>query len=87
MVRRFAPWLTNQLNVVMANRLGIRITDEQRQRIDDNMQGMIEDILTDHGMRPVTRISGAPLIVIATNTDAVPMPRPVPFSDLAQARA
>ena len=86
MVRRFAPWLINQLNVAMSNRLGIRMTDEQRQRIDDNMQGMIEDILTDHGMRPVTKISGAPLLVVATNTDVVPMPRPV-LSALAQARA
>ena len=86
MVRRFAPWLINQLNVAMSNRLGVRMTDEQRQRIDDNMQGMIEDILTDHGMRPVTKISGAPLIVVATNTDVVPMPRPA-LSALAQARA
>jgi hypothetical protein len=51
------------------------------------MQERIEDILTDHGMRPVTKISGPPLIVIAANTDAVPMPRPAPFSQLVQARA
>ena len=59
MVRRFAPWLINQLNGAMSIRLGIRMTDEQTQRIRDNMQEMIEDIFTDYGMRPVTRISGA----------------------------
>jgi hypothetical protein len=87
MVRRFAPWLINQLNVAMCNRLGVRMTDEQRQRIDDNMQEMIEDILTDHGMRPMTKVTGAaPLIVVATNKDPVPMPRPA-LTVLAQARA
>jgi hypothetical protein len=87
MVRRFAPWLTHQLNVAMCHRLGIRMTDEQRQRIDENMQEMIEDILTDHGMRPVTKVTGAaPLIVVATNNDPVPMPRPA-LTALAQARA
>jgi hypothetical protein len=31
---------------------------------------MIEDILTDYGMRPVIKISGTPLIVVAANADA-----------------
>jgi hypothetical protein len=70
MVCRFAPWLVHQLNVAMSIRLGIRMTDEQRQRIHDNMQEMIEDILTDYGMRPVAKISGSPLIVLAANADA-----------------
>jgi hypothetical protein len=70
MVRRFAPWIINQLNVAMCIRLGIRMTDEQRQRIHDNMQEMIEDILTDYGMRPVTRVSGGPLIFVAASADA-----------------
>jgi hypothetical protein len=70
MVRRFAPWLINQLNVAMSIRLGIRMTDEQRQRLHDTMQEMIEDILTDYGMRPVIKISGTPLIVVAANADA-----------------
>jgi hypothetical protein len=70
MVYRFAPWLTHQLNVAMSIRLGIRMSDEQRQRLHDNMQEMIEDILTDHGMRPVIKSSGAPLLVVAANADA-----------------
>jgi hypothetical protein len=70
MVRRFAPWLIHQLNVAMSIRLGIRMTDEQRQRLHDTMQEMIEDILTDYGMRPVIKISGTPLIVVAANADA-----------------
>jgi hypothetical protein len=70
MVRRFAPWLTNQLNLAMSNRLGIRMTDEQKQRIRDGMQEMIEDILTDYGLRPVTKISGASLIIVAASADA-----------------
>ena len=86
MVRRFGPWLTNQLNVAMSIRLGIRMTDEQTQRIHDNMQEMIEDIFTDYGMRPVTRISGAPLIIVAANADAGPTARPSRAS-LVQARA
>jgi hypothetical protein len=86
MVRRFAPWLINQLNVAMSIRLGIRITDEQTQRIHDEMQEMIEDILTDYGMRPVIKVSGAPLIVVAANTDVAPTARPYRGS-LAQARA
>ena len=53
-----------------AIRLGVRMTDEQRQRLHDNMQEMIEDILTDHGMRPVIKISGTPLLVVAANADA-----------------
>jgi hypothetical protein len=76
MVCRFAPWLVHQLNVAMAIRLGIRMTDEQRQRIHDNMQEMIEDILTDYGMRPVAKISGTPLIVVAANADVGPAARP-----------
>ena len=86
MVRRFAPWLTNQLNLAMSIRLGIRMTNEQTQRIHDEMQEMIEDILTDYGMRPVTRISGAPLIIVAANADAGPTARPSRGS-LVQARA
>ena len=86
MVRRFAPWLTNQLNLAMSIRLGIRMTNEQTQRIHDEMQEMIEDILTDYGMRPVTKISGAPLIIVAANADAEPTARPSRCS-LVQARA
>jgi hypothetical protein len=86
MVRRFAPWLTNQLNLAMSIRLGIRMTNEQTQRIHDEMQEMIEDILTDYGMRPVTKISGAPLIIVAANADAGPTARPSRGS-LVQARA
>ena len=73
MVCRFAPWLINQLNVAMSDRLGVRMTDEQKQRIHENMQEMIEDILTDHGMRPITKISGAPLVIAATGTDVGPV--------------
>ena len=86
MVRRFAPWLIHQLNVAMLIRLGIRMSDQQTQRIQDNMQEMIEDIFTDHGMRPVTRVSGAPLIVVAANADAGPTARPS-RPTLVQARA
>ena len=86
MVRRFAPWLTNQLNLAMSIRLGIRMTNEQTQRIHDEMQEMIEDILTDYGMRPVTKISGAPLIIVAANADAGPTALPSRGS-LVQARA
>jgi hypothetical protein len=70
MVRRFAPWLINQLNVAMAIRLGIRMTDDQAQRIHDDMQEMIEDILTDYGMRPVFKVSGVPLRVVAASAGA-----------------
>ena len=76
MVRRFAPWLINQLNVAMTIRLGIRVTDEQTQRIHDNMQDMIEDILTDYGMRLVTKMSGAPLMIVAASADAGPTAPP-----------
>ena len=76
MVRRFGPWLSHQLNVAMSIRLGIRMTDEQTRRIHDNMQEMIEDILTDYGMRPVTKVSGSPLILVAANADAAPPARP-----------
>jgi hypothetical protein len=69
MVRRFAPWLIQQLNLAMSIRLGSCLTDEQKQRIHDNMQEMIEDILTDHGMRPVSRVSATPLIAIAASAD------------------
>jgi hypothetical protein len=86
MVRRFGPWLSHQLNVAMSLRLGIRMTDEQTQRIHANMQEMIEDILTDHGMRPVTKISGAPLLVVAASADAGPAARPG-RGGLVQARA
>ena len=78
MVRRFAPWLISQLNLAMSIQLGIRLTDEQTQRIHDNMQEMIEDILTDYGMRPVTKISGVPLIVVAASADARSNARPYP---------
>jgi hypothetical protein len=84
MVRRFAPWLIHQLNVAMSIRLGIRMTDEQTQRIHDTMQDMIEDILTDYGMRPVFKGSGAPLIIVATSTGAGSTARP---PRLAQVRA
>jgi hypothetical protein len=86
MVRRFAPWLINQLNLAMSIRLGIRMSDEQRQRIRDEMQEMIEDILTYYGMRPVTKISGAPLIVVAANADVGPAAR-AHRGALVQARA
>jgi hypothetical protein len=70
MVRRFSPLLINQLNLAMSNRLGIRMTEEHKQRIHDSMQEMIEDILTDYGMRPVTKVSGPPLIIVAASADA-----------------
>jgi hypothetical protein len=70
MVRRFAPWLIHQLNMAMSIRLGIRMTDEQVQRIHDSMQEMIEDILTDYGMRPVFKMSRGSLIIIAASADA-----------------
>ena len=76
MVCRFAPWLINQLNVAMSDRLGIRMTDEQKQRIHENMQEMIEDILTDHGMRPSTKISGAPLVIAAAGAEVGPVTGP-----------
>jgi hypothetical protein len=76
MVCRFAPWLINQLSVAMSDRLGIRMTDEQKQRIHENMQEMIEDILTDHGMRPITKISGAPLVIVAASADVGPVAGP-----------
>jgi hypothetical protein len=86
MVRRFAPWLIHQLNLAMSIRLGICMTDEQTQRIHDNMQEMIEDILTDYGMTPVTKISGVSLIVVAGSADSGSNARPYP-DGLAQARA
>jgi hypothetical protein len=86
MVRRFAPWLIYQLNLVMSIRLGIRMTDEQRQRIHDNMQDMIEDILTDYGMRSDIKVSGTPLITVAASADAGSTARPRPVG-LIQARA
>jgi hypothetical protein len=76
MVRRFAPWLINQLNLAMSIRLGIRMTDEQTQRIRDNMQEMIEDILTDHGMRPDFKVSRVPLMIVAARADAGSTARP-----------
>jgi hypothetical protein len=76
MVRRFAPWLINQLNLAMSIQLGIRMTDEQTQRIRDNMQEMIEDILTDYGMRPVFKVSGVPLMIVAARADAGSTARP-----------
>jgi hypothetical protein len=76
MVCRFAPWLIYQLSVAMSDRLGIRMTDEQKQRIHENMQEMIEDILTDHGMRPITNISGVPLVIVAASADVGPVARP-----------
>jgi hypothetical protein len=86
MVRRFGPWLIHQLNVAMAIRLGIRLTDEQTQRIRDSMQEMIEDILTDYGMRPVFKLSGVPLVIVAASAEAESTARPDP-ARLAQARA
>ena len=84
MVRRFAPWLINQLNLATSIRLGIRMTDEQTQRIHDNMQEMIEDILTDYGMRPDFKVSGGPLVIVAASAGAGSTARP---GRLAQARA
>jgi hypothetical protein len=86
MVHRFGPWLIHQLNVAMAIRLGIRLTDEQTQRIRDSMQEMIEDILTDYGMRPHFKVSGAPLVIVAAGAEAGSTARPDP-DRLAQARA
>jgi hypothetical protein len=86
MVRRFAPWLIQQLNLAMSIRLGSCLTDEQKQRIHDHMQEMIEDILTDHGMRPVTKVSGTSLMVVAASADAGSLARSYP-DGLAQARA
>ena len=85
MVRRFAPWLINQLDLAMSIRLGGCMTDEQKQRIHDQMQEMIEDILADCGMRDVTKISRVPLTVVAASADAGSNARPYP-DDLAQAR-
>ena len=85
MVRRFAPWLIQQLNLAMSIRLGSCLTDEQKQRIHDNMQEMIEDILTDHGMRPVTKAAGTPLMLVAASADAGSHARACP-DGLAQAR-
>jgi hypothetical protein len=86
MVLRFAPWLIHQLNVAMSIRLGIRVTDEQTQRIHDNMQEMIEDILTDYGMRPVTKISGVPLIIVAASADAKSPALPDSVAGMGRAR-
>jgi hypothetical protein len=86
MVRRFAPWLIQQVNLAMSIRLGSCLTDEQKQRIHHKMQEMIEDILTDHGMRPVTKISGTPLSVVAASANAGSHARSYP-DGLAQARA
>jgi hypothetical protein len=70
MVRRFAPWLIHQLNVAMSIRLGIRMTDDHVERIRDGMQEMIEDILTDYGMRPVFKTSRGSLIILEGTADA-----------------
>ena len=86
MVHRFGPWLIHQLNVAMSIRLGIRLTDEQTQRILDSMQEMIEDILTDYGMRPDFKVSGVPLVIVAASAEAQSTARPDP-GRLAQARA
>jgi hypothetical protein len=37
---------------------------------------MIEDILTDHGMRPVFKVSGVPLMIVAARADAGSTARP-----------
>jgi hypothetical protein len=76
MVRRFAPWLIHQLNMAMSIRLGIRMTDEQVQRIRDSMQEMIEDVLTDYGMRPVFKTSRGSLIILAATADCGSTARP-----------
>ena len=86
MVRRFAPLLINQLNLAMSIRLGSCMTDAQKERIHVGMQDMIEDILTDCGLRPVAKISGVPLTVVAGSADAGSNARPF-MDDLAQARA
>jgi hypothetical protein len=83
MVRRFAPWLINQLNLAMSIRLGIRMTDEQMQRVHDSMQDMIEDILTDYGLRPVFKVSRVPLMIVPASAGAGSTARP---GRLAQAR-
>lgn len=86
MVRRFAPLLINQLNLAMSIRLGSCMTDEQKQRIHDGMQEMIEDILTDRGMRPLPKVSGVPLTVVAGSADAGSDAHPYP-DGLARASA
>jgi hypothetical protein len=86
MVRRFAPWVIHQLNLTMSIRLGSCLTDGQKQRVHDSMQEMIEDILADCGMEPVTKISGVPLTVVAGSAEAGPDARAYP-DGLAQARA
>jgi hypothetical protein len=86
MVRRFAPWLINQLNLAMTSRLGIRMTEEQAQRIHDSMQEMIEDILTDYGMRPNTSVAGPPLITVAASAEVATTARHYAGS-LAEVRA
>ena len=84
MVRRFAPWLIHQLNLAMSIRLGSGLTDEQKQKIHDQMQEMIEGVLADCGMRPVARTPGVPLTVVAGRAGAQSDARPGP-DDLAQA--
>jgi hypothetical protein len=86
MARRFAPWLINQLNLAMSIRLGSGLTDAQKQRIDDRMQEMIEDVLADCGMAPAAKTSGVPLTVVAGSADAGSDARAYP-EGLSQARA
>lgn len=86
MVRRFAPMLINQLNLAMSIRLGSCMTDEQKERIHVGMQGMIEDILADCGMRPAAKISGVPLTVVAGSADGGSDAR-LYLDDLVQASA
>jgi hypothetical protein len=65
MVRRFAPWLIHQMNQAMSIRLGSGLTEEQKQRIHDGMQAMLEDVLADCGVAPAAKLSGVPLTVVA----------------------
>jgi hypothetical protein len=48
------------------------------------MQEMIEDILTDYGMRPDFKVSGGPLVIVAASASAASTARP---GCLAEARA
>jgi hypothetical protein len=86
MVRRFAPWLIHQMNLAMSIRLGSCLTDEQKQRIHNGMQEMIENILADCGVAPAAKISGVPLTVVAGRADGGSDARVHP-DGLAQARA
>jgi hypothetical protein len=57
--------LVDQLNAAMSARIGVRVTDDQRQRLHDSMQEMIEDILTDIAYGPSQSVRAARIIIVA----------------------